>query len=152
MLSYVKYQVNSETSIQILKINQVSSYKHQNLNLQKVLWKMKIMVLKRKWNFRSWILVWLYKVANVQVQTLFHVFQKCPKEKCPGKELSVSEEDTSKIWNTLCVRVVSTNQMTTHIESICCLDKYEIRENYLKGIFSFVLEIFLPSNLLVRRK
>ena len=144
MLSYVKYQVNSETSIQISKINQVSSYKYQNLNLKKVLWKMKIMVLKRKWNFRSWILVWLYKAANVQVRTLFHVFQKCPKEKCPGKELSVSEEDTSKIWNTLCVCVVNTNQWLLIQKAFAAWKNMKFVKIISKVYFHLFLKFFYP--------
>ena len=42
--------------------------------------------------------------------------------------------------------------MATHGESICCLDKYEICESYFEGILSFVFEIFLSSDLSVRRK
>ena len=40
--------------------------------------------------------------------------------------------------------------MATHAESIYCLDEYEIHESYLKGILSYVYEICLSSNLLVR--
>ena len=42
--------------------------------------------------------------------------------------------------------------MATHAENICFLDKYEIYESYFKGILSVVFEIFLSSDLLVRRK
>ena len=40
--------------------------------------------------------------------------------------------------------------MATYAESIYCLDEYEIHESYLKGILSYVYEICLSSNLLVR--
>ena len=39
--------------------------------------------------------------------------------------------------------------MATHAESICSLEKYENRNSYFEGILSFVLEIFLPTNLFV---
>ena len=97
MLSYVKYQVNSETSIQILKINQVSSYKHQNLNLKKVLWKMKIMVLKKSEISDHEYLSDFTKLQTYKYEHFFTCFKSVRKKKCSGKELSVSEEDTSKI-------------------------------------------------------
>ena len=75
------------------------------------------------------------------------------KEKCPGKELLDSQEDTSKIGNTLwwcsCVKY---KPMATPAESICYLDKYEIHKSFFKGLLSFIFEIVLSSNLLVRRK
>ena len=77
---------------------------------------------------------------------------KEPPKKLPRKRKSSdSEEDTSKVGNTFwCSR--GKYKPMTNAESNCGLDKCEIRENFLKGIPSFVLEIFLSSNLLVRRK
>ena len=55
---------------------------------------------------------------------------------------------TSRIGNTLwCDKH---KPMATHTESICCLDKHEIRESYFKGILSCDFEMFLYSNLLRR--
>ena len=70
------------------------------------------------------------------------VFQKSPKENCPGKESSDSE-DTSRIGNTLWCSCGKSKPMATHAESVCCLDKYEIRGSYFK-VISFVFEIFYP--------
>ena len=70
------------------------------------------------------------------------VFQKCPKENCPGEESSDSEEDTSRIGNTLWCFCSKYKPMATHGESVFCLDKYEIRESYFKGILSFVFQFF----------
>ena len=69
-----------------------------------------------------------------------------------GKESSDSEEDTSSFGNTLWCSCGKYKPMATHAENICCLNKYEIQENYFKGILSFVFEIFLSCNLLDRRK
>ena len=80
------------------------------------------------------------------------MFHKCQKENCPGKESSNSEEDTSRIGNTLWCFCGKYKPMATHAESVCCLDKHEICESYFKSILLFVFEIFLSSNLLVRRK
>ena len=75
------------------------------------------------------------------------VFRKIPlKKNCPGKEPPDSEEGTSKIGNTIWCFCGKYKPMTTNAESTCCLDKYEIRESYFKGITSFVFEIFLSSN------
>ena len=74
------------------------------------------------------------------------------KENYPGKESSDSQEDTSRIGNILWCSCGKYKPIATHEESICCMDKYEIREIYFKGILSFLFEIFLSSNLLVRRK
>ena len=62
--------------------------------------------------------------ATVHVQTLF--FKRVRERKVPRK-------------------------MATHAENICFLDKHEIRESYFKGILLFNFEIFLSSNLLLRR-
>ena len=70
------------------------------------------------------------------------VFQKSPKENCPGKESSDSE-DTSRIGNTLWCSCGKSKPIATHAESVCCLDKYEIRGSYFK-VISFVFEIFYP--------
>ena len=62
------------------------------------------------------------------------------KEKCPEKESSKSEEDTSKIGNTLWFSSGKYKPVATHAESICCLDKYKARQGYFKGILSVVLK------------
>ena len=80
------------------------------------------------------------------------VSKESVKENCPGKESSDLGEDNSKIGNTLWCFGGKYKPMATHAESICCSDKYEIRKSYCKGILSFVFEILLSSNLLVRRK
>ena len=81
------------------------------------------------------------------------VSKESVKENCPGKEPSdLEEEDTSKIGNSLWFSCGRYKPMSTRAETICCLDKYEIREKYFKGILSFVFEIFLSGNSLVRRK
>ena len=80
------------------------------------------------------------------------VLKTSVKENCPGKESLDSEEDTSKIGNTLLRFCGKYNPKDTHAESICCLDKYEIRESCFKSILSFVFEISLFSNLLVSKK
>ena len=79
------------------------------------------------------------------------VFQKSPWKEIIQEKLS-DWEGTRGIRNTLWCSCGNYILMATHLESICCLDKYEIRESYFKGILSFVFEIFLSSNLLVRRK
>ena len=78
------------------------------------------------------------------------VFQKSVKENCPGKESSDPEEDAGKVGNALWCSCGKCKPMATHAESICSLDKYEIRESYFKGILSFVFEILLCSKLLVK--
>ena len=45
-----------------------------------------------------------------------------------------------------------TNQWLIMQKEFAGLDKYEIRQSYFKSILSFVFEIFLSSNLLVRKK
>ena len=80
------------------------------------------------------------------------VSKESMKENCPGKESSDSEEDTSRIGNTLSCSCSKCKPMTTHAEIIYCLDKYEISESYFKSILSFVFEIFLFGHSLVRRK
>ena len=77
-----------------------------------------------------------------------HVFQKSLSEKLS----SDSEGGTKKIGNTLWCSCGKYKPVVTRVESICCLDKYEIHESYFKGILSFVFEIFLSSNLLASRK
>ena len=73
------------------------------------------------------------------------VFQKCQKENCSGKESSDSEEGTSRIGNTLWCPCGKYKSMATHVESICCLDKYEICESYFKGTLSFFYIYFFLS-------
>ena len=72
------------------------------------------------------------------------------KESCPGKESSDSEEDSSRIGNTLWCCCGKSKSKTTHAESICCLDEEEIPESYFEGILPFVLEVFLSSIMLIR--
>ena len=79
------------------------------------------------------------------------VSKESSKENCAGKEWSGSEEDNSRIGNTLYYFAGKYKPMPTHVKSICCLDKNEIRESCFKGILSFVSEIFFSSNLLERR-
>ena len=62
------------------------------------------------------------------------------KENCPEKESSKSEEDTSKIGNTLWCSSGKYKPMATHAESICCLDKYKTRQSYSERILSVVLK------------
>ena len=50
------------------------------------------------------------------------------------------------------VLLENTNQWLINQKEFAGLDKYEIRQTYFKSIFSLVFEIFLSSNLLVRRK
>lgn len=58
--------------------------------------------------------------------------KKSVKGNYPWKESSGSEEDTSKIGNTLWCSCGKYKTMATYAESICWLDKYEIRESYFK--------------------
>ena len=80
------------------------------------------------------------------------VSKESVKKNCSRKESSGSEENTSRIGNTLLFFYGKYKLMATHAKSICCLDKYEIRESYFKGILSFVFGIILSSNLLARKK
>ena len=66
------------------------------------------------------------------------VSKESMKEKCPGKESSNSEEDTSRIVNTLWCFYGKYKPMATHAESICCMNKCGIRQSYFKGILSFL--------------
>ena len=61
------------------------------------------------------------------------VSKESVKENC-SRKTSDSEEDTSKIGNTLWCFCGTYKPMATHAESIRSLDKYEIRESYFKGI------------------
>ena len=74
------------------------------------------------------------------------------KESCPGKEASDSEEDSRRTGNTIWCSCGKCKSKATDAESICCLDKDEILESHFDGIVSFVLKIFLSSNILVRSK
>ena len=80
------------------------------------------------------------------------VSKESVKENCSGQESSDSEEDTIEIGNTpwwcYCGKY---KPMAAHAESICCLDKYGICESFFKHILSFAFEVFLSSNLVVRR-
>ena len=80
------------------------------------------------------------------------VSKESVKEYYPGKESSDSEKGTSRIENTLWCSFGKYQPMATHAERICCLNKYETQKSYFKGTLSFVFEIFLSSNLLLRRK
>ena len=64
------------------------------------------------------------------------------KRKLPGKESSDSQ-DTNRIGITPWCSCGKSKRMATHAESVCCLDKYEIRGSYFK-VTSFVFEIFYP--------
>ena len=64
-------------------------------------------------------------------------------------ETLYSKEDASRIGNTLWSSCGKYKLMATRAESICSLEKYENRDSYFKGILSFVLEIFLPTNLFI---
>ena len=79
------------------------------------------------------------------------VSKESVKGNCPGKESSDWEEDTSRTGNTLICSCGKYKPMATHVERIFWLDKYEIRD-YFIGVLSFAFEIFLSSNLLVRKK
>ena len=70
------------------------------------------------------------------------VWKESMKENCPGKESTVSEEDTSRTGNTVWCSCGKYKPMATHTESICFFDKYEICESNFKGILSFAFEIF----------
>ena len=53
-----------------------------------------------------------------------HMYEPCVskesvKENCPGKESSDSEEDTSRIGNTLWCSCSKYKPMTTNAESVC---------------------------------
>ena len=60
-----------------------------------------------------------------------------------GKELSYSEEDSSRIGNTPWSFCGKYKPMTTNAEIICCLDEIEISDSYFKGVHAFALEIFI---------
>ena len=76
--------------------------------------------------------------ANSWIFNQFFLWKPCiPKKTLAGLEI-LSE-----------VHVVNTKLMATRAESICSLEKYENRDSYFKGILSFVLEIFLPTNLFI---
>ena len=64
------------------------------------------------------------------------------KENCPGKESTDLQEDTSKIRITLWCSCGKYKPMATHAESICCLDRYEVRERYFKDYFHLLLKYF----------
>ena len=70
-------------------------------------------------------------------------FQKSPKENCPGKESSGSEEDTSRIGNTLWCSCGQYKPMTTHAESVCCSDKYEFVKVNSKVYVNSFLKFFI---------
>ena len=59
-----------------------------------------------------------------------YVSKESVKENCTEKESSDSEEGSSKIGNTPWCSCGKYKPMATHAESICCLDKCEIRESY----------------------
>ena len=85
------------------------------------------------------------------------MFQKSPWKKAASKqkarkESSHSKEHSSEIGNTLWCSCGKCKLKATHAESICCLDKEEILESYFEGILSFVFEIFLSNDMLVRSK
>ena len=62
------------------------------------------------------------------------------------------EEHSSKIGNTQWCSCGKCKSKATHAENISYLDKEEIPASYFEGILSFVLEIFLFSNMLVGSK
>ena len=70
------------------------------------------------------------------------------KENCPGKESSDSQEDTSKIGNTLWCSCGKYRPMAIYAESICYLVKCEIYESYLSKVyfphFYLFLKYFYP--------
>ena len=72
------------------------------------------------------------------------------KENSSGIESSDSQGDSSRIGNTLWCSCGKCKSKAPHAETICYLDKEEIPENYVEGILSFLLAIFLSSNMLVR--
>ena len=72
------------------------------------------------------------------------------KESYSGKESSDSEEDSSRIGNTLLYSCGKCKSKATHAEGICWLDKEGISESYFESILSFVKGKFLSSNVLVR--
>ena len=76
-----------------------------------------------------------------------HISKESLKESCLGKESSDSEEDSSRIGDTLLCYCSKCKSKASHAESICSLDKEEIPESYFEGIISSVLEIFLSSNV-----
>ena len=80
------------------------------------------------------------------------VSKEAIKENCSGKESSDSEEDFGRIGNALWCSCGKNKPMSTHGESICCLDKYEIRGRCFKGMLSFVFETFASKYLLVRKR
>ena len=68
------------------------------------------------------------KKVNLQMMNTCLTLQSCVskelvKENCPGKESSVSEEDASRIGNTLWCSCGKHRPMANHAESICCLHK-----------------------------
>ena len=83
------------------------------------------------------------KTLSVLTATLFFIISKLE---------SSDLGEISRIGNTLWCSYGKYKPMATHAESICCLEKHEIHESYFKGILSFVFEIFLSSNVLVRRQ
>ena len=56
------------------------------------------------------------------------------KNTCPGKKSLDSEEDSSRLGNTLWCFCGKCRQIAIHAESVCCLDKNEIPESNLEGI------------------
>ena len=90
----------------------------------------------------QYLLAWLCKVATIHANPLF---QECPWKSCPGKESSDSEDDSSKIGDTLWCSCGKCKLMDTHAENIWFLDKNEIPKSYFEGILSFFLEIFSSS-------
>ena len=74
------------------------------------------------------------------------------KEGCLGKEPSDSEEEISKIGNTLMCFWGKCKSKAFHAESIHCLNKRKIPESYFEGIIPSFLEKCLSSNMLVRSK
>ena len=78
------------------------------------------------------------------------VSKESVKGKCSGKEWSDSEEDTSRIGNAVWCSCGKYTPMAAHVESICCLDKWNLWKLFQKYTFTH-FEIFLSSNLLRRK-
>ena len=71
------------------------------------------------------------------------IYQTCVsneslKGSCSGKELSDSEEGSSRIGNTLWCTFGKCKSNNTYAKSICFLDKEKIPERYLEDIILFL--------------
>ena len=117
-----------------------------SLNLKSVLRKMKIMGLKK---MKFQIMNTCLTLQSCNGTSTNPVIQKSPKKKLPWKRIIRFRRHWD--WKYYLVFCGKSKPVATHAESVCCLDKYEIRGSYFK-VISFVFEFFYTVIYLVQRK